>query len=394
MPIRVAKNGRTFVDASGAPWFWLGDTQWHLLRSFSAADAAAIIANRKAKGFSVLLAMLIGYEADPAPNIDGEFPWLGDDPSAPNERYFEHVDAILKIACEHKMVLVLGVYHKSQERYYTPERAHQSARWISSRYRHVPNIVWSMYPEARLRYAPVVRAIAAGLKEGDDGSHMITMHPDPGPQSSSFFNDEPWLAFNMLQTCIDVELVHPMTAADYALSPVRPVVMAEGGYEGLQFDRYNSPLDIRRQAYWTFLAGGHHVYGHNLHYQVLEHFEKWLDAPGSFHIATFKRIVLELPRWWDVTPDQSIIQQGVGEGIHLAASARAKAGDWAMVYFPSPRAVTIRMDRIQSSDDVRVSWINPVSGEKTRIGSYSYDKPIDFVLPPDWDDAVLLLEAS
>ncbi len=277
-PLAISGNGRYFLDKKGKPFFWLGDTLWHLHRSFSPVDARAIMQNRKDKGFSVALVMLFGYEPDPMPNLNGESPWLDSDPSKPNEKYFEHVDATLRIACELDLIQVLGVYHKTQDRFYTPERAREQARWIANRYKDVPQIIWSMYPEARKQYVSIVKALAEGLKEGDGGAHWITVHPDPSPQSSSFMHDQPWLSFNMLQTCIDIEQIHAMTSADYAYTPIKPAVMAEGGYEGVEFNRPITPLDIRRQAYWTYLAGGHHIYGHNDNWTAPGKWRDWIDA--------------------------------------------------------------------------------------------------------------------
>jgi hypothetical protein len=170
-------------------------------------------------------------------------------------------------------------------------------------------------------------------------------------------------------------------------------VRAEGGYEGVEFGREITPLDVRRQAYWTYLAGGHHVYGHNDHYQTPDRWREWIDSRGSYHVGTFRSIVESLPRWWDVTPDQSIIQRGVGEGVSLCAAARDRFGDWALVYFSlgSSRRVTVRMDRIRTSDVVTATWIDPVSGGRTPIGSYAYEKPVEFETPRGWADALLLL---
>ena len=107
-----------------------------------------------------------------------------------------------------------------------------------------------------------MRELAAGLREGDGGAHMITVHPDPSPTSSSFIHAEPWLDFNMMQTGADYELIHPMVSADYACEPPKPVVMAEGGYEGVVLARTQTALEVRRTAYWSSLAGGHYTYGH------------------------------------------------------------------------------------------------------------------------------------
>ena len=83
--------------------------------------------------------------------------------------------------------------------------------------------------------------------------------PDPAVASSSFIHDEAWLAFNMIQTCTRYEQIPEAVAADYGRKPVKPVVMAEGGYEGLEFRRLQTAHHIRKQAYWSQLAGGHHI---------------------------------------------------------------------------------------------------------------------------------------
>jgi len=393
-PLGISGNGRYFLDRKGRPFFWLGDTLWHLYRSFPAADVRAILENRREKGFSAVLVMLIGYEPEPQPNLNGDHPWVGSDPSRPNEKYFEHVDTVLRIACELDLIQVLGVYHKTQDRYYDPERARESVRWIASRYRGIPHIIWSMYPEAKKQYLPVVRAIAEGLAEGDGGAHQITVHPDPSPQSSSFLHQESWLAFNMLQTCVDIEQVYPMTAADYALMPAKPVVMAEGGYEGVEFGRPITPLDIRRQAYWTYLAGGHHVYGHNDNWQAPGRWREWINSPGSSHIGVFRRIITSLDRWWTIIPNQSIMAKGIGSGIQLNAAGQSLAADWALVYLSGRFTASIRMDRIKTSEVVTASWIDPRSGDRQRIGTFQYAEVKEFSTPEGWEDALLLLEAE
>jgi hypothetical protein len=393
-PLRISENGRHFLDRKGQPFFWLGDTLWHLYRSFSPADVRAILQDRKEKGFSVVLVMLIGYEPDPKPNLAGELPWLDSDPARPNERYFEHVDAAMQVACELDFVQVLGVYHKTQDRFYDPARARQSARWIAARYRDVPHIIWSMYPEAKRQYLPVVRAIAEGLREGDRGAHWITVHPDPSPQSSSFLHQESWLAFNMLQTCVDIEQVYAMTAADYAFTPIKPAVMAEGGYEGVEFGRQITPRDVRRQAYWTYLAGGHHVYGNNDNWQAPERWRDWLLSPGSSHLRVFRDVITSLKRWWEVIPNQSIIWRGIGGGVELNAAAHSLAADWALAYLSSSCTAAIRMDRIKTSDSVGAAWIDPRSGERRRAGTFRYADVPEFTTPDGWEDALLLLEGQ
>ena len=44
-PIRVSSDGRYFVDQNETPFFWLGDTQWQLFRSFTPAEVETILEN-------------------------------------------------------------------------------------------------------------------------------------------------------------------------------------------------------------------------------------------------------------------------------------------------------------------------------------------------------------
>src|SRR5262245_56048623 len=87
-PIRVSENGRHFVDAQGAPFYFLADTQWELFRRYSLSEAKLILENRKAKGFSVVMVMLTGVGDGRGPNLDGQRPWLNDNPATPNPAYF------------------------------------------------------------------------------------------------------------------------------------------------------------------------------------------------------------------------------------------------------------------------------------------------------------------
>ena len=84
-----------------------------------------------------------------------------------------------------------------------------------------------------------------------------------------------------MQTWKSVELIYPMVSKDYHLKPVKPVLMAEGAYEhGSEYGFDVTPLWIRRQAYYSYLLGGHHTYGHNDSWRVLPTWKHALDAPA------------------------------------------------------------------------------------------------------------------
>jgi hypothetical protein len=401
-PIRVSANGRYFVDQGGRPVFWLGDTQWELFRLFTASDALRVLRNRQAKGFNVILIMLTGVDAgrmqggDEAPyaNLEGEQPWIDDDPLRPNEAYFRHVDAMIRLGEQTGQTFVVGVYHQWHAEIITLHKARAWARWVARRYRDVPNLIWSMYPKATEAFIPVCRELAAGLREGDGGAHLISVHPDPSVASSSFIHDEAWLAFNMIQTCVTYDRIYDTVTADYRRTPVKPVVMAEGGYEGVEFGKLQAAHQIRQQAYWTQLAGGYHVYGHNDAWQSPSSWEQWIDAPGAGHLQAFKEIITSCDEWWNAIPDQSLFVSGAGSGYALNTAARSAAGHWILAYLSEPATVSLRLDAITASPQARAHWVDPTSGTRTPAGTFATTSAPSFTSPSGWEDAVLLVEAA
>src|SRR6185503_3202037 len=185
-PIRVSDNGRYFVDDQGKPFYFLADTQWELFRRYSLEDAKLILENRKAKGFTVVMVMLTGVGPGTEPNLAGQRPWLNQDPASPNPAYFDHVDAVVKLARENDLQLLIGIYHQTYGARMTVTNARQWAAWVTSRYRGTPNIIWTLYPKANESSRPLIAMLAEGIQEGDRGTHLVSMHPDPSPASSSF----------------------------------------------------------------------------------------------------------------------------------------------------------------------------------------------------------------
>lgn len=392
-PIRVGDSGRYFVQGDGVPFFWLGDTQWELFRLFTQEDARTVIRRRKEQGFTVLQVMLTGVGDGSGPNLDGEKPWIGDDPSAPNETYFRVVDAAIQAALRDEMILVVGIFHQLQVARITPHNARAYARRVSARYRNVPNLVWCMYPQARAEFVPVCRELAAGLQEADGGGHLISAHPDPSPTSSSFMHDERWLAFNMIQTCMSLDRIVPMVRSDHERLPVKPVVMAEGAYEGEEFGRLQTALDIRRQAYWSQLAGGCHTYGHNDAWAAPERWRAWIDSEGAAHLAVFRRIVTACPAWWKTIPDPLLFEAGEGAAESANVAARSADGDWALVYLSRSEPIHVRMERAATGRPVDAVWIDPTNGEETVIGRFDGKGVREFAPPDGWQDSVLKLTA-
>jgi hypothetical protein len=241
------------------------------------------------------------------------------------------------------VVISLTLYHQRWRKLITVDNARGWAKWLAQRYRDVPTIVWSMTPEAKPEFLPVLRELAAGLREGDGGSHLITFKPDPAPYSSSFAHDEVWLDFDSMQTWKSVSLIYPMVTRDYHLKPVKPVLMAEGAYEaGTEYGFDVTPLWVRRQAYYSYFCGGHFTYGHNDSWRMLPTWKKSLDAPGAVQMGILKRVFQERAEGWRLVPDQSILAKGgKTEGDLLNLAARHDEGLWIMAYLATKASFSI-----------------------------------------------------
>jgi hypothetical protein len=393
-PIRVSANQRYFVDPDGHPVFWLGTTQWQLFREFTLDEARLIIEKSKATGFEVIQVMLLGVGDGTRPNLHAEKPCHDDDPGAPNEVYFQNVDAIMEIAQESDIAISMTVFHQRYRKLITIEKAHHWALWLAQRYGHFPNLVWSMTPEATGEFVPILRELASGLREGDNGAHLITFKPDPAPYTSSFMHNEDWLDFNCMQTWRSVEMIYPMVTADYHLSPTKPVVMAEGAYEsGTEYGFDVTPLWVRRQAYYSYLAGASHSYGHNDSWRVLPTWKEALDAPSAAQLGILKKILMARDEWWELVPDQALLAEGgCIEGTVLHLAARHRDGRWAMAYLADAASFSIRLDKLASSVDAL--WIDPRSGDSQAAGRFTNVGVMSFTTPGGWEDALLVLSTT
>ena len=289
------------------------------------AEAEAYLDDRAAKGFNVVQGVLAwgggtGFEiAVPGPNYAGNAPWNGD-PAHPNDAYFNNVDHLARYAAERDIVLAMlptWGYYVNATQTLTPENARAYGRWLGARYRDQPNIIWvNGGDRIPTGFEDTYRALAEGLREGDGGAHLITYHPCGWRSSGQFWHQEPWLDFNMIQTWTDWAKIYPAVAADYARTPIKPVVLAEPAYEnGPEYPQGPiTPHVLRREAWWAVMAGGFFTYGQNQNWRMEP---GWLaeltSAPGAAQMTILKSIMASRP-WWTMTPDQGLFEWGVGEG--------------------------------------------------------------------------------
>lgn len=381
------------MDATtGAPFFWLGSTQWAIFRGYTIDEAKATIDSIKSKGFTVLATMLAGGTVATVPNLEGQTIWLNNDPSTPNEAYFKRVDAIVSYAVGQGLIVRIGMLHNSQLQYMSNGKGRAYAKFVATRYKDLPNIIWSLHGNVdNPALISMVREMAQAIREADGGAHLISQKPDPSPRSSGIIQNEPWLDFTESQTFKRIDLIYSMVNTDYNRTPPKPTVMDEGAYEaGTEYGFPVTPLLIRRQAYYSYLSGGFHTYGHNDSWRILPTWRASLDAPGAGQAGKARKIFESLPEWWFLTPDQSVLASGANSsGTVLTLGARHKDGKWVMVYSAEPHTFSVAMNGL--SGKARAYWVDPKTGESKPAGSYANRGAHSFITPAGWEDAVLLL---
>jgi hypothetical protein len=170
--------------------------------------------------------------------------------------------------------------------------------------------------------------------------------------------------------------------------------MLEGVYEGGEEYGYPiTPLLVRRQAYYTCLAGGFHGYGHNDSWRVRARWREALDDPGAKEMTILKNIFTGLPAWWTLLPDPSVLSKGGNtNGNVLNLGARSTTGQWIVAYVAAQPDITVDLTKITGADSVAARWIHPGTGAEESAGRYARSAPQPFRRPAEWPDAVLVIQ--
>jgi hypothetical protein len=215
-PLKVSENGRYFTDQKGTPVFWLGTTQWLIFRKFNTEDYRMILDNVKKKGFTIVCTMLVGTGDGTIPNLEGQRPWLNNDPSTPNELYFKNVDSVVTIAAELGLYVRLGILHNAQLKYMSGGKGKAYAMWVARRYKNNPNVFYSIHGNVSdPDIIATVKEMAAGIEEVAGKDILISQKPDPSPKSSGIIQSEPWLDYTQSQTWKWVDSIYAFVTRDY-----------------------------------------------------------------------------------------------------------------------------------------------------------------------------------
>lgn len=411
--LKVSENGRYFIKkADNSPFFWMGDTGWGIFQFIPLEEAYWYLEDRKAKGFNGFLGSFVFHFGN-KPNYYGEKAWLDDDPLKPNEKYFENADLVLNKAV--KLDLFVGLLPSWGDKVTTSkllnlDNAYRYGHYLGNRYKKQnTHIIWVIggdsNPKDKIQ-EDVYRKIAEGIADGvngefkEDGSAdytttLMTYHPQPkahNGSSSTFFHQDEWLDFNMLQTSHHKRnnpLSYLDVAADYQMDPPKPTLDAEPPYEdhgvswNLEENGYFNDQDIRKAAYWSVLAGAAgHIYGSHTVWQFAsstnpfdsfasstrgwwneekDGLPKAKDLPGAFDMKHLKDLMLSRP-YLSRIPDQDLLGCFNITGKHVQAS-RDAMGSYVFIYFPSSNVSCSVNASLLSGKSIKAWWFSPRDGK-------------------------------
>ncbi|WP_227871762.1 DUF4038 domain-containing protein [Paenibacillus bovis] len=317
--LQISANQRFLITEEGKPFFWLADTAWELLHRLDRADTEYYLRTRAAQGFNVIqtvaLAELSGLHT---PNAYGRLPLQKDaaglpDPLQPDldgeYSYWQHVDEMIRTAASLGMYTALlptwgDKFHQmwgNGPEIFTPDNAFMYGKWLGERYRDVPSLIWVLGGDRPLqtrRHFEIIQQMALGIREGDEGGHLMTFHPKGGVSSSLYVHEETWLDFNMVQSShgAGIRNNYRLIQTDYQLHPVKPTLDAEPCYEDIPIDfnpdnGYFDEVDVRQAAYYAVCSGAAgHTYGHHSVWAMADGVYSSVDMEqsGAFFIMPWK----------------------------------------------------------------------------------------------------------
>jgi hypothetical protein len=417
--LKISDNRRFLVHGDGSPFFYLADTAWELFHRLTLDEAQRYLADRAAKGFTVIQAVALAeIDGLHTPNMRGDLPLIDDDPARPNEAYFAHIDAVVETAAS--LGLTIGMLPTWGDKWnkkwgvgpeiFTPANARAYGLWLGRRYADAP-LIWILGGDRPIEsedHHAIIRAMAEGLREGDGGRHLITFHTWGPHASSEYVHDEAWLDFHTCQSGHKRNRENwRFIDADYARTPTRPCMDAEPGYEDAQDDIMNldggylDDYEVRKALYWALFAGAHgHTYGcwpiwlmwrPGLPAMLARRpWHEALQLPGSHQMQHARALLLSRP-FLSRIPDQSLIVSDGGVGTHHVRATRDAGGSYALIYLPSGKPVELDLSRL-AGERLAYYWYDPRTGLARSFGVFEKQARASFTPPAGGPDWVLVLD--
>jgi hypothetical protein len=348
---------------------------------------------RAGQGFNVIQAVALA-EKDGlrTPNAYGRLPLLDLDPMRPDlggeYSYWAHVDWAVRRAAE--LGLFVALLPTWGDKYnlkwgdgpevFTPENAGAYGEWLGARYRDDWNVIWMLGGDRPLEsdaHVAVIDAMAAGLRRGDGGAHLMTFHPMGVHSSVDEVAGRAYIDFHTVQSGHGVEgydswrLVRRTGQAE-----PKPFMDAEPRYEDHpacfrpDFGYIWNAEDVRQNAYWDILEGtcGHTYGNHSIwvfNTTVQDYWpyrwEQVLHHPGAEQMRHLKALRLSRPYFELRAAPELLAGASADDDAAMAHQAAARGESYAYIYSPLGQPIRADLARL-AARPMRAAWFDPRSG--------------------------------
>lgn len=415
-----------YLLKDGKPFFWMGDTAWELFHRLDKSEVDTYLKRRSEQGFTVIQAVVLAeMDGLHTPNANGDLPLINDDPTKPNEKYFDQVDYVIERAASYNInIAILPTWGDKvfKDRWgmgpeiFNAQNAAVYATWLANRYKNKTNIIWVLGGDRVPRGENdlnVWRAMGNAIMKATNNRALISFHTQPNQLGSAeWFPNEPWLAFHMFQTghCRDAA-VYDRIEAVYNLPLVKPVMDAEPIYEdhpvcfNVKDLGTSNAFDVRRSAYLDLFAGAFgHTYGcHDIwqmnsskHEPVNGPHYTWqqgLELPAANQMKFVRNLMESFPMTERV-PDQSLIVEN--NSVPAERIQATRGNDYLFVYSCAGKPFNLILQKIEGRE-LKGFWYNPRNGKTTSIAAMENTGSKKFTPPSsaygqDW--VLVLFDAS
>lgn len=387
-PLKISENQRYLVDQNNRPFFYQADTPWFIFYKLTLPEVAKYLDKRIEQGFNTIQVMFTGGKD--LKNIHGEGPFLGDnDFTRPNEKYFRRVDSIMEMIAEKNLLIATvplwagccRADYAGEDRDGNPlpmnrqgaEITADFGTYLAERYCHYDNLLWIMGGDNDPFWAYEEHLALAERMSSLCDKQLFTYHAASTHSSTDVLPDTDWLDISMVYTYyrgfqkawnkVQPD-VYEVSRSEYYKKPTRPFFLGESTYEREHLPN-GSPHQVRKQAYWNVLSGScGHAYG-STNWKIPDNWREVLEMPGAYAMKHL-RDVMEKERWYEYQPDweNNLLLEGKGRyaSNDYTVSAIHRNGKKAMIYVPSPRAMTVDLTQLVGNKGT-AKLLNPANGQ-------------------------------
>lgn len=401
-------TGQYFVDQSGQPFLFRGDTAWGLILMAGASggtatwqsDIDAYMAGRAAQGFNVTYVAAPGNTqysngaTDTAGDTwDSVAPFTGGDPGVLNSTYWARVDYMLTSAAAQGITVMLdicptycinttgGPLNGKSDAQFTAMGAALGARYAAT-----PNLLWMFGDDSNGFWDPEFTAAYNGVRSA--GAAQMASAENYFESTSRFSVwDSSVYPFGTSNAQWNFVYSYNVgyAAVEYAYGEASPLVVvhSDGTYDG-EVNVVQNQRDYQRNLVWWCLTSGSRgfLYGRVAIWPwpvtALANI-----ASNTFDNSDLKNILNafgKLTGWNLLVPDLSSALVTAGRGTHLpqiindgsghytggtpnnyVSASKTADGQLAVMYLPNA-ATAITVNPAGMIPGYSAKWIDPVSG--------------------------------